>query len=47
MTIEAVNHALAAREFDVAANLVEENTKRLIVLGEINTLMSWIRSAAS
>ena len=44
MTIEAVNHALAAREFDVAASLVEENTKRLIVLGEMNTLMSWIEA---
>ena len=44
ITIEAVNHALAAREFDIAANLVEENTKRLIVLGEMNTLMSWIEA---
>jgi LuxR family maltose regulon positive regulatory protein len=44
MTIEAINHALLAREFNQAARLVEEHTKQLIAQGELNALMSWIEA---
>jgi LuxR family transcriptional regulator, maltose regulon positive regulatory protein len=40
--VEAVNHALAAGEYNRAARLVEENTGRLLGLGELNALMGWI-----
>jgi LuxR family transcriptional regulator, maltose regulon positive regulatory protein len=42
MALEAVNHALAAGEYEYAARLVEENTGRLLAQGELNALMSWI-----
>ena len=42
MTVEAVNHALAAGDSDHAARLVEENTTRLLAQGELNALMGWI-----
>jgi LuxR family transcriptional regulator, maltose regulon positive regulatory protein len=42
MTVEAVNHALAAGEYDRAARLVEANTSRLLAQGELNALMGWI-----
>jgi LuxR family maltose regulon positive regulatory protein len=44
MTVEAVNHALAAGAHDHAARLVEENTTRLLAQGELNALMGWIET---
>ena len=44
MTVEAVNHALLAGEYDRAARLVEENTTRLLAQGELNALMGWIET---
>ena len=44
MTVDAVNHALAAGEYDRAARLVEENTSRLLAQGELNALMNWIET---
>lgn len=44
LTIEAVNHALAAGEHSLAARLVEENTTRLLALGELHVLMDWINA---
>ncbi len=44
LTIEAVNHALAAGEHNFAARLVEENTTRLLAQGELHVLMGWIGS---
>ncbi len=42
MTVEAINHTLAAGDFDRAARLVEENSTRLLAQGELNALMSWL-----
>ncbi|HLO16520.1 MAG TPA: hypothetical protein VK206_16935, partial [Anaerolineales bacterium] len=44
MMVEAVTHALAAREYDRAARLVEQNTTRLLAQGELNALMGWIET---
>ena len=44
LTIEAVNHALAAGEHNLAARLVEENTTRLLAQGELHALMNYIRA---
>jgi LuxR family maltose regulon positive regulatory protein len=44
MTVEAVNHNLAAGEYDRAARLVEENTTRLLAKDELNALMSLIEA---
>jgi LuxR family maltose regulon positive regulatory protein len=44
MTVEAINHALAAGAHDHAARLVEENTTRLLAQGEMNALMGWIET---
>jgi LuxR family maltose regulon positive regulatory protein len=44
ITVEAINHALAAGEYDHAAHLVEENTSRLMAQGELSALMGWIES---
>lgn len=41
-TVEAINHLLAAGDYDRAARLVEDNTTRLLAQGELNALMSWI-----
>jgi LuxR family maltose regulon positive regulatory protein len=40
--IEAVNHLLAARDFEEAARLVEQNTFPLMTRGELATLLKWI-----
>lgn len=40
--VEAVNHALSARDFDLAARLVEQNTYPLVTRGELTTLIGWI-----
>jgi LuxR family maltose regulon positive regulatory protein len=44
MSVEAINHSLAAGENDHAARLVEENTIRLLGQGEMNTLTAWIET---
>jgi LuxR family maltose regulon positive regulatory protein len=44
MTVEAINHALAAGANDQAARLVEENTTHLLATGELTALMSWIEA---
>lgn len=44
ITVEAVNHALAAGAHDRAARLVERNTTRLLAQGELNALMSWVEA---
>jgi len=40
--IEAVDHALAAKDFNLAARLVEQNTYPLVTRGELATLLRWI-----
>lgn len=42
MTVEAVNHALAAGDTGRAAGLVEQNTTALLARGELSALMNWI-----
>jgi LuxR family maltose regulon positive regulatory protein len=42
--VEAINHALAAGEYNHATTLVEENTTRLLAQGELNALMGWIEA---
>jgi LuxR family maltose regulon positive regulatory protein len=42
LTVEAINHMLAAGEHNYAARLVEENTTRLLAQGELHVLMDWI-----
>lgn len=42
MTVEAINHALAAGDHDHAARMVEQNTTALLVRGELNALTGWI-----
>ena len=44
ITVEAINHALAAGAHDRAARLVERNTTRLLAQGELNALMSWVEA---
>ena len=40
--IEAFDHALAAKDFDLAARLVEQNSYPLVTRGELATLIRWI-----
>lgn len=42
--IEAVNHALSARDFELAARLVEQNSYPLVTHGELTTLIGWINA---
>jgi LuxR family maltose regulon positive regulatory protein len=42
--VEAVDHALAAGEYDLAARLVEANTARLLAEGQLNALMGWVEA---
>jgi LuxR family maltose regulon positive regulatory protein len=42
LLVEAINHTLAAGDYDRAASLVEQNTTRLLAQGELNALMGWI-----
>lgn len=44
LTVEAINHALAAGKNDQAARLVEENTTCLLAKGELTALMGWIEA---
>jgi len=45
--IEAVNHLLAAADFEEAARLVEQNTFPLMTSGELATLLRWIDALPS
>jgi LuxR family transcriptional regulator, maltose regulon positive regulatory protein len=40
--VEAVNHALAAKDFDAAASLVERHASMIMTRGELTTLLRWI-----
>jgi LuxR family maltose regulon positive regulatory protein len=42
LTVEAVNHALVAADFDRAARLVEQNSRTMWQRGEVTTLQSWL-----
>jgi LuxR family transcriptional regulator, maltose regulon positive regulatory protein len=44
MMVDAVNHTLAAGEYDRAAHMVEENTTHLLAQGELHALISWIEA---
>jgi LuxR family maltose regulon positive regulatory protein len=41
---EAVNHALAAKDYERAARLVEQNTVLLLPQGELHALLRWIKA---
>jgi len=41
---EAVDHALAAEEFDRASRLVEENVKIVLMHGEVTTVLNWLEA---
>jgi len=43
LAAEAVNHALAARDYERAARLVERNTVDLFPRGELHTLLNWVK----
>ena len=42
--IEAVNHALAAQDFEAAADLIQQNASRVTIRGELTTLLQWIEA---
>jgi LuxR family maltose regulon positive regulatory protein len=42
LTPEAVSHALAARDFDRTAQLIERNSLAMVTRGELTTLLRWI-----
>jgi len=41
---EAVNHALAAGDFELAARLIEGHSTDLMTRGELTTLLTWIKA---
>lgn len=41
---EAVAHALAAREYDLAASLVEQHARTMLTHGENTTLIGWLEA---
>jgi LuxR family maltose regulon positive regulatory protein len=41
---EAVNHRLAAKDFDEAARLIGQNANPMVTRGELATLMVWIKA---
>jgi LuxR family maltose regulon positive regulatory protein len=41
--IQAVSHALASHDLEQAARIVEKNTLALMTLGELATLLTWIK----
>jgi LuxR family maltose regulon positive regulatory protein len=43
LTADAIQHALAAQDWEVAAASVEESAEALLIHGEVATLMGWIR----
>ena len=42
--IEAVNHALAAQDFEAAADLIQQNASKIMIRGELTTLLQWIEA---
>ncbi len=44
LAAEAVNHALAAKDFDGAARLLEQNVNALMSHGQLATLRQWIEA---
>ena len=42
LTAEAVNHALAAKDFQRTARLIEDNSLAMVSRGELTTLLRWI-----
>jgi len=42
--IEAVNHALAAQDFEAAADLIQQNASEVTIQGELTTLLQWIEA---
>jgi LuxR family maltose regulon positive regulatory protein len=42
LTVEAIEHALHGRDFELAARLIEETTHALLMRGEITTLLHWL-----
>jgi LuxR family maltose regulon positive regulatory protein len=43
-TAEAVNHALAAKDFQRTARLIEDNSLAMVSRGELTTLLRWIEA---
>ena len=41
-TAEAIQHAIAAQDFERAASLVEQNTISLLAAGELHRVLSWV-----
>lgn len=44
LVIEAVNHALAAQDFEAAADLIQKNASNVVIRGELTTLLQWIEA---
>jgi LuxR family maltose regulon positive regulatory protein len=42
LTAEAINHALAAEDFERAADLVEQNAEATLMRGEVATFLRWV-----
>ncbi len=42
--IEAVNHALAAQDFEAAADLIQQYASEITIRGELTTLLRWIEA---
>ena len=42
--IDAVKHALAAQDFEAAANLIQQNASNVMIRGELTTLLQWIEA---
>jgi ATP-dependent transcriptional regulator len=42
--IEAVNHALAAQDYETAADLIQQNQSKVMIRGELTTLLQWIEA---
>ena len=43
LTADAIQHALAAQDWEVAAASIEEHAEALLIRGEVATLMGWLR----
>jgi LuxR family maltose regulon positive regulatory protein len=39
-----VNHALAAQDFEAAADLIQQNASKVTIRGELTTLLQWIEA---
>ncbi len=42
--VEAVNHVLAAKDFEAAAGLIEQHASMVMTRGELTTLLQWIEA---